>query len=166
MNVGGLLQRDEKGYYYYNCQENFASFNEETENFVLYQKGGIDPGGGSKGFQFFPFNSVEDAFEIEGDELKQKNINSKNEVINHYFGLRMVTRFVQPKDGKSPLSGEDVTYTFSGDDDVWSFIDGVLVADLGGIHNTASVKIDFCTGEIIINEGEKNANGGYKKTRL
>ena len=166
MNVGGLLQRDEKGYYYYNCQENFASFNEETENFVLYQKGGIDPGGGSKGFQFFPFNSVEDAFEIEGDELKQKNINSKNEVINHYFGLRMVTRFVQPKDGKSPLSGEDVTYTFSGDDDVWIFIDGVLVADLGGIHNTASVKIDFCTGEIIINEGEKNANGGYKKTTL
>lgn len=166
MNVGGLLQRDEKGYYYYNCQENFASFNEETENFVLYQKGGINPGGGSKGFQFFPFNSVEDAFEIEGDELKQKNINSKNEVINHYFGLRMVTRFVQPKDGKSPLSGEDVTYTFSGDDDVWIFIDGVLVADLGGIHNTASVKIDFCTGEIIINEGEKNANGGYKKTTL
>lgn len=37
---------------------------------------------------------------------------------------------------------------------------------LGGIHNTASVKIDFCTGEIIINEGEKNANGGYKKTTL
>lgn len=55
LDVGGLLRQDSEGYFYYNSQENFAEFNETTNNVTLYNQKGVDAAGTSPNGQFFPF---------------------------------------------------------------------------------------------------------------
>ena len=67
--------------------------------------------------------------------------------VNYWYGMTMDVSFFQTKDGQ--IDGGDMIFNFSGDDDVWVFVDDVLVLDLGGTHGTATGSINFATGEVV-----------------
>ena len=142
-NVGGLLQLDPQGYYYYDSTKNFAEYKKDSNSFKLYEKVAVSDGGGSANVgQFFPFNTLEDG---KIDETTGSDSN----LLNHFFGMSLTTRFMQQNGGYvDTAQTRPTTFEFSGDDDVWIYVNGHLLGDLGGIHGAEGVTIDFAKGTV------------------
>ena len=163
-NVKGLF-RLKDGYYVYDSygsKGNYAVYNPTTNSFNVYDKAGVYKGGVSDANlgQFFPFDSADKVFDEKGNSLSPKQIIDGSTNLNHHFGMSVTTEFVQPASGKT-TGNKDMIFEFSGDDDVWVYIDGVLVGDLGGIHEKATLKINFATGGVHVGHVD-NANDPEK----
>lgn len=159
-NVKGLFQLKDGYYVYdsYGSKGNYAVYNSTTNSFNVYDKAGVYKGGVSDANlgQFFPFDSAGKVFDEKGNSLSPKQIIDGSTNLNHHFGMSVTTEFVQPASGKT-TGDKDMVFEFSGDDDVWVYIDGVLVGDLGGIHEKATLKINFATGGVHVGHVD-NAN--------
>ncbi|WP_419035270.1 DUF7601 domain-containing protein [Dysosmobacter sp.] len=175
-NVTGLFQIDEDGYYYYDARENYAYLDEDEGKITLYDKPGVSDGNSSG--QFFPFDNPVDQKIFLIDENGELEMNpdvhprpiqiqgeTRQSYLNHYFGMTMTTRFKQVNEGKT-WNGNAMTYEFAGDDDVWLYIDDVLIADLGGLHNSVSLTVDFSTGRILVYSTEFPVDTPDKKVFL
>ena len=173
-DVKGLFQLKD-GYYVYDSYGsdgnygNYAVYNPTTNSFNVYDKAGVYKGDVSDANlgQFFPFDSADKVFDEKGNSLSPKQIIDGSTSLNHHFGMSMTTEFVQPAGGKT-TDNNDMVFEFSGDDDVWVYIDGVLVGDLGGIHEKATLDINFATGEVKVGhiDGANGAEKEIEKTNI
>ena len=89
-----------------------------------------------RGYGFFPFNQKITA--------ENRNVNK----YNYGFGAKLQFDFTLTDDGKvqvgdDPNNKVPIKFFFSGDDDVWVYIDNQLVLDVGGAHGKASGLLEF-----------------------
>lgn len=154
-----LFKQDADGYYEYDSTKNFAQFNKNTKEFTVYKVPGsskdpIDLQQGSKHGSFFPFNTLGDHKYWGIPQISEKSP-------DFHFGMTMSAKFIQPKDGK--INSNNMVFEFSGDDDVWVYIDGVLVLDIGGIHNSVSGSIDFAEGTVKVGSNNYTLKNLFKE---
>ena len=148
-NVNGMFRKDNNGFYYYNSNVNYFYYNTETGTSYLYEHTYTQASGKEKGslvndkpIGFFPFHD----YDSTSDLYVNQNSN-----LNHHVGLSMDIDFILP-DGKLDEHGNKFEFDFSGDDDLWVFLEwtddkGVkqskLMLDLGGIHQPITGSINF-----------------------
>ena len=183
-------------YFYYNSEENGASFNSKDGNFQVFKELTTPENGDRPTYKrgnFLPYNTFNNKnkstntnlYDSSGNRLPE-SLDRYNEALylpdggtpNYYFGMEMDAKFIQGKNGY--YDGNPMKYEFTGDDDLWVYIDGVLVLDMGGCHEARSGSIDFSTGEVTVekqkgttlkacfkeaekyNEDDWNKNGTFK----
>lgn len=156
----GLFQRDSKGYLYYDSLRNAASYDAASGRFQLYDgivrpwyTGYVQPDGKTVfddrtiafNGNFLPFNDLTGATEAPRGRSPAA-YRLPDGKVDLWFGMSMSFDFYMPADGK--INGEDMIFQFLGDDDVFVYIDGVLVLDIGGTHGANSGSINFATGDV------------------
>lgn len=187
-DVNRLLQKD-GNFLTYNSDKNYAYFNTDTKEFDVYNttyeiindnhhyKDDInnikfDSDGNpikyderkDPGFKigFFPFDQYDES---------RKDPNYDGNGFNHHFGMTMEASFTNPEEENLPVNEstgkkEPITFKYSGDDDMWVFVDGRLILDIGGIHEPTGGMIDFTNGLVWVQDNEKGISLNDVKTQI
>ena len=125
--VDQFLYVDKDGYYKYDSRDYKADYNYDGTFTLTEQTAAED----SSDRGFWPFGTS-----------------------TYWSGMHINAQFSQPQNGQvlNPRGEyKDMQFEFSGDDDTWIYVDGVLIGDGGGIHNRCEIDINFATGNVIIN---------------
>ncbi len=167
------------GYYYFDSLRNALSYNQSNSRFYVYEYLSATADAiGSSYADFLPLNSpyantngkTVATYNYAGVDGEYQGIphyrydtdysggsyNSANNVNTEFaYGMRSDIRFFLPNDpgsgGNKDLYGNDIEFQFSGDDDLWVLIDGIIVLDIGGIHQRIGGNINFSTGVVTVN---------------
>lgn len=144
-----LLRQNSRGQYYYNSADNAADFDIAGNRFIVrtYRERGKTTAtqGAGQYYDFFPFTYWNGTTKLDASTANWYNYDNTKEV-DYWYGMTMEAAFSMPAGGL--VNQDQMVFEFSGDDDVWVFIDGVLVLDLGGTHGVVSGSINFATGEV------------------
>lgn len=141
-NNSGNNAENDADYWYFDSNETSLYLKQDSASQDYYLAGtgtneashnrSYDNKTDGKGFGFFPFNQT-----VTGSAPQY----------NYGFGAKLQFDFTLTKDGKVTVgqNGETVPiqFFFSGDDDVWVYIDGELVLDVGGAHGRAAGLLEF-----------------------
>lgn len=159
-DVSFLMTKDQNGRYQYISDRNYAYLDQSTGNFQVYDgtfeidMGNSDEHNG-RPIGFFPFDAYDET---------RTNPNYGGSGYDHHFGMTMTVDFDMTNIGASlQYKGQDIEFSYSGDDDMWVFLDDVLVLDLGGIHEPAAGQINFTKGYVLVQD---NAYGTSTKAGL
>lgn len=132
--------------YSFDSEQNTVHYDYENNKIVRDDTIKIHDVDGDTGY--FPFNSVDP---------------SAKDNLNYGFGTQFTIPFTVTETGKN-VDGTSMTFKFTGDDDVWVYIDGALVLDMGGAHCKAEGKINFATQMATITTGTSDAKLGNQPT--
>ena len=158
---------EESGYFEYDSTQNYAYLGDNSNFKVYNQIGSYQPSHSSpsnslKHGQFYPYNDLQEGYfttfnntyNIHSRPLSDRDPRKDEKLyavsaqdIDFHFGMEINAPFMQSADGKD-LWGHDISFEFSGDDDMWLYVDGVLIIDLGGVHSAQDASVNFSTGEV------------------
>ena len=168
------LLKEVNGHLVYDSNDNYAYYNKDSHDFTVYEstyhiinkdhhRAGdynnltdeeySSANGGEFMIGFFPFDQY---------DLERRDPNYNGNGFNHHFGMTMEAEFVNLRNVSEPI-----VFKYSGDDDMWIFVDDVLVLDIGGIHEPDAGMIDFTNGLVWTQDNElgKTAEQAYNALR-
>lgn len=157
-------------YWYYDSNETSLYLKQDSARQSYYLAGngtkddaslnrGADNSTNGKGYGFFPFNET-----VTGSAPQY----------NYGFGAKLQFDFTLTEDGNvvvgKDTSGRNIEvpikFFFSGDDDVWVYIDGKLMLDVGGAHGKASGLLEFGANNTVTPYVSSNKNTDQNDTMV
>lgn len=154
-DVAFPFRKSSDGYYYFDSSKDVVEF-KGGGNVLSYHSGAPqvydNPASGTSTPGFFPFNHPS-----SGDTGGSGNAAS----LNFGFGVKTELTFNMTANGK--IKGKDITFEFSGDDDLWIFVDDYLIMDIGGAHGPVQGEINFATKKTTVAYAKSNPFGSGQR---
>ncbi len=146
----------EAKYWYYDSSQSSLYLTQDKDNSKYYLKSTKDSSDKDKSVNRDAGNAEKTTTDANGNKIKTYGFFPFNKSVgnggasqyNYGFGAKLQFDFTLTDDGQvqvgnDPKDKVPIKFFFSGDDDVWVYIDGQLVLDVGGAHGKASGLLEF-----------------------